>query len=205
MGLATFTELKAAVATWLRRTDLTADIPDFITLAEAQINRRLKNAKLVGVATATISDEYSDVPADFGGVVSFDLDTTPPTHLAGLAAPELADIARRINGVGRPAAYAVVGTQFRYAPAPDASYSAILTYYQRLVALSDAEPSNWVLEKHPDVYLYGALAQSAPYLRADERLSMWGGLFATALDDLITDVERDRAGARPARRMRSFG
>jgi len=35
MALTTYTELKASIADWLNRSDLTAAIPDFISLAEA--------------------------------------------------------------------------------------------------------------------------------------------------------------------------
>ena len=42
MALSTYTELKASVADWLNRTDLTSVIPDFIALAEAQIERTLR-------------------------------------------------------------------------------------------------------------------------------------------------------------------
>ena len=37
MALTTYTELKAAIADWLNRSDLTSQIPDFITLAEAEM------------------------------------------------------------------------------------------------------------------------------------------------------------------------
>jgi len=38
MSIATYSELQTAVADWMHRTDLTAKIPDFITLAESRIN-----------------------------------------------------------------------------------------------------------------------------------------------------------------------
>ena len=38
MALATYSDLKASVADFLNRTDLTSTIPDFIALAEADIN-----------------------------------------------------------------------------------------------------------------------------------------------------------------------
>lgn len=207
MALTSYTGLKNAIAGALRRTDLGDTIPDFITLTEAQTNRRLRDAKVVAVASATLSDEYSAVPDDFAGVVDFTLDTSPPTQLDGFAAHELAErIATCWSAAGRPRAYAVVGDAFRFAPAPDGSYTGLLTYYVKVPALSDAASSNWLLEKHPDVYFYGALLQAAPYLRDnDGRLASWSAFYEAAINDIITQAERDRFGARPARRMRSFG
>jgi len=37
MALTTYTELKSSLADWLNRSDLTSVIPDFISLAEAQM------------------------------------------------------------------------------------------------------------------------------------------------------------------------
>lgn len=45
MALDTYTGLKAAIASWLMRDDLTDAIPDFIMLAEARISRTLRVAE----------------------------------------------------------------------------------------------------------------------------------------------------------------
>ena len=42
MALTTYTELKTSIADWLNRTDLTAAIPDFITLAESKFRTELR-------------------------------------------------------------------------------------------------------------------------------------------------------------------
>jgi hypothetical protein len=59
-----------------------------------------------------------------------------------------------------------------------------------LAKLSDANTSNWLLERHPDVYLYGALLQAAPYLRDDERVALWTPLYGQAIEDMILQNER---------------
>ena len=41
MALSTFSELKTSVANYLNRDDLTAVIPDFITMAESDLNMNL--------------------------------------------------------------------------------------------------------------------------------------------------------------------
>ncbi len=81
MALTTYTELKASVADWLNRTDLTNVIPDFISLAEAQIERTLRTRQMIVRATASIDTEYSAVPADFLETKSIKLNTNPVTAL----------------------------------------------------------------------------------------------------------------------------
>jgi len=183
MALSTYSDLKTSVADWLRRSDLTSAVPDFITLAEAQMNRQLRVRPMMARVTATISDEYSATPSDLIEVRSITLAGEPLQYRTPMAMDLLAS---QDTAATQPTDYSVVGSELRYYPAPDTSYSAALLYWQRIPALSASNTTNWVLTNHPDAYLYGALVQSAPYLRADDRLAVWGGLFTQALADIKT-------------------
>src|SRR3954471_15834540 len=74
MALDSYANLKSALADWLNRADLTAAIPDFIALAEAQISRRLLLSgpvrRMLGRADLAVSEEFAALPADFLGVRS---------------------------------------------------------------------------------------------------------------------------------------
>jgi hypothetical protein len=67
MALANYTDLLASVAGWLNREDLTARIPDFVSLAEADFNRQLRVAAMVGRTTTTIAAGVSrfSLPTDW--------------------------------------------------------------------------------------------------------------------------------------------
>jgi len=62
MALANYTELKATIADFLDRTDLTTVIPAFIELAEAQMNRDIRHWRMEERATSNINTEYSNLP-----------------------------------------------------------------------------------------------------------------------------------------------
>src|SRR5262245_10780943 len=64
MAISTYSELQTAVANWLNRTDLTERIPEFVALAEAQMNRRLRVRQMVTRAEATLASAFVDVPSD---------------------------------------------------------------------------------------------------------------------------------------------
>lgn len=192
MSLSTYTELKAAVARWLRRDDLTADIPDFILMAEAQINRRLRVDPMVQVATAQIAAEYGTVPGDMISPIAYELTNAggqPIYELQPVSQNRMVEIAGCNLTAQQPRQYAIVGEQFRYTPVPDQAYTALFTYWKRLDALSDTNASNWLLARYPDAYLYGTLLQTAPFLKDDDRLGTWGALFKAVLDD-IEDADR---------------
>lgn len=191
VALATYDDLKAEIAGWLRRSDLTAEIPSFIAMAEAQMNRRLRVRPMIARLSANWSDEYVDLPDDFLSERLVKLTTGGSAVLRYLTAEEM-DSKVRAPTSGKPRFYALYGAELRLYPVPDQAYAAELVYLQAIPALSDSNPSNWLLAAHPDAYLYGALTQSAPYLRADQRLQTWTALFGAVLTDIET---ADRTGA----------
>ena len=198
MALDTYAALQTSVANWLQRTDLVPAIPDFITLAEAQMNRRLlKDGPVRQMLTrlaVSITDEFLSVPADFMGAKAFSLTDSIGTVSFDFAEPDqIENLKAQYNGqypttLVSPSVFTVTGGQFQFWPwssANAAPYSAELSYWQRIPALTDVATSNWVLANHPDAYLYGALLQSAPYLKEDERISVWANSFATILSDIV--------------------
>ena len=71
MALDSFANLKLSIADWLNRDDLTAVIPDFIKLAETQLNREIRHYKMHNKATANIETQYSATPTDWLQSVRF--------------------------------------------------------------------------------------------------------------------------------------
>jgi hypothetical protein len=191
MALNSYSALKASIADWLNRDDLTATIPDFISLAEAQLERRLPVQKRTQRSTATIDTQFSALPSDFVSAKSLVLTSTAPVQpLTFLTEDEMDSKKSVYQATGRPLFFALIGSQIEVLPIPDTGYTAELTYVATLAKLSDANTSNWLLERHPDVYLYGALLQAAPYLRDDERVAIWTPLYGQAIEDMILQNER---------------
>jgi len=183
VSISTFAELKANIADFLNRDDLTSSIPTFIALAEAQINRDLRHWKMKSRVSFTIDQEYEDLPSDWLETVSFNAGNKYPLKLA--SRETIAD--KRMGSedtAGTPEYYAHIADKFEFYPTPDDTYTGDLLYYQRLPALSDSNTSNWLLTDSPDVYLYGALIHSAPYLQEDGRAGTWAQLYGAAVQKL---------------------
>jgi len=206
MAITTYAELQAAVADWLNRQDLTATIPNFISLAEAQLNRELRHRKMITRATLTVDAQYENQPADFLETVRFQLNTNPITPLVYETPEQILEDSQAYVTSGQPMFFSTIGTQFQFLPVPDASYSAELMYYAQIPSLSVSNTSNWLLTEAPDVYLYATLIQSAPYLKEDERIGTWAGIYQRLLADLKVSDERARIGSsKLVARIRSFG
>ncbi|HET9159115.1 MAG TPA: hypothetical protein VFN88_00755, partial [Caulobacteraceae bacterium] len=146
---------------------------------------------------ATIADEYEALPVNYLSVQSIALVTDPvrplrfvdAETLLRMKADEAAWRANRALETGAdpapPAVYAIVGTELRFFPPPQAQYVCALTVFERLDRLTADNDSNWLLETFPHLYLYGSALHSAPYLGADERLATWQGLYEAGVEKLM--------------------
>ena len=207
MALTTYTELKTSIGDWLNRSDLTSVIPDFISLAEAQIERTLRTRQMIVRANASFDAQYGAVPSDFLEAKSLKLTSTnPQSPLSFLSIDALDAEMTKYTGSGKPKFFGVVGGQLRIVPTPDATYTTELTYYAKLAKLSNSNTSNWLLASSPDIYLYGALLQAAPYLQDDARIQTWATLYERALNDSQTADDRSASsGGALLTRAKTFG
>lgn len=197
MSLDTFANLKTEIAEWLDRSDLTAKIPTFITLCEAEMKRRLRRTSVR--TTMTISAEETTLASAIAELRSIHLETGSPSSDVPLriGTPEMVAErrARNAGATGRPTDACVVGGKLVVAPSPGQSYTARIVYFQTLTPLSDSETTNDVLEEAPDAYLYGSLMQAEPYLEHDERIPMWEKKFDKAMEQLLVVRDNEEHGA----------
>jgi hypothetical protein len=189
MAISTYSELQSAVGDFLNRQDLASVIPTFIALAEADLNRSIRHRSMLTRSTATIDTQFTALPTDFLEAKNIQLNSEPITVLRYVTM-EHADLVRQRNPTGQPVYYSIVGDTLEVVPVPDTSYTAELTYYKKITALSDSDTTNWLLSYHPDVYLYGTLMQSAPYLKDDQRIPIWGSLYRQYLADVNASSDK---------------
>lgn len=202
MAITTYAELKAAIADFLNRDDLSSVVPTFISLAEADIQRRVRHWRMEKRSTAELDTQYSAIPANFVEVIRFYVTSNDTKPLELISQAELLDRKRKnLNTSGSPSYYALTAGELEIYPVPDGTYDVELYYVSRIPALSDSNASNWLLEQYQDAYLYGALVHSAPYLNDDARAAVWAALYQSAIDAINAESERSKFGG-SGRRMK---
>jgi len=205
MPITTYTELKAAIADFLNRDDLSAVVPTFISLAEADIQRRVRHWRMEKRSAAELDTQYSAIPADFVEVIRFYVTSGDTKPLELISQGELLDRKRKsLNTSGSPSYYALTAGELEIYPVPDGTYNVELYYISRIPSLSDSNASNWLLDQYQDAYLYGALVHSAPYLKDDARATVWAALYQSAIDAINTESEKSKYGG-SGRRMKIRG
>jgi hypothetical protein len=196
MSLSNYSDLKTTVANYLGRSDLTAQIPTFISLAEIRLARQLRLRQMLKVvsSTTTAGDGTVGLPSDFLSVRDFYVDVSPRQPLSYLS-PSAFTRDARPHESGKPIFYTQRGLEFELAPQPDTAYVVVLLYYSKPTALSDTNPSNVFMANCPDALLYGALLEAEPYLMNDARLATWTQLYSSAITSLAeSDNSSEYAG-----------
>lgn len=201
MTIASYSDLKTAAADWLARNDIDpARASDFVSLYEARVNRLLHTMRMVKRIDLEAGQSVSTLPlpGDY-------LEGTALRHTDGALEQLTMETIAALGDIdpmrpaGRPARYAVVGTSLQLWPVPDQAYTLALTYYGGICPLSDAagRTTNWLLQKHPDAYLNGTIAEVCDYIDDDRKAQRYRAKADSILGEIQAQALRQKLGAGP--------
>mgnify|MGYP001810940934 CR=1 FL=1 len=158
MALATYQNLLDSVANYLGRSDLTSQIPDFVTLAELRLARDIRTRRMLKTATATmtVNDPTVGLPSDFLSIRDVFIQGLPRT-VVSYVSPSIFSSNARADQIGLPVFYTMRGNELEFAPKPDSAYVLQMLYYFKPVVLSSGNTSNEFLANYPDALLYASL------------------------------------------------
>jgi len=193
MAITNYTELQASIANFLARDDLTSQIPDFISLAEARMSREMEARSQEKRATAQLvaGDAFVSLPTDLRSIRLVKLNTNP-TEVLEYYTPTKVNEVYSSTGQGKPRGYTIIGGEIKFAPTPDSGYTAEIVYSEGVPDLSPTNSTNIILTRHPDAYLYGALAAASVYLMDDQKTTVYEQLFTRALTEIKREEERGK-------------
>ena len=202
MALDTYANLQTAVLDWMVRSELTGNVADWITLAEARLNRVLPavevDQSLSGSSSSREISLSSYSIVEIMAIYLIDLSTSDETELT-----QKADFART-NTNNKPKFWQhdpdATSPKLIFDCPLDQAYTFRMRYRQRF-ALSDSATTNWLLTNHSDIYLAAVLVWGSGFV---EKFSEAGG-FKAVLDEgipevrnIITQGKRAIAGVDPA-------
>ena len=199
-----YDNLVRGVGDWLARDDLSDQIPNFIWLAECDLQRdlmlRLNDQVTTGFSVA--GQEYIDLPPDYaeGFLLRWEDDSLPPVTVSSLDVVSRHQKGNQAQGQASsmPRVGAFHGNRVYLGPVPGAT-AFTLFYKSGAVHLGPQNQTNIILREYPDALLYGTLMHSAPYLGADERTMVWGQMFERAKESARQQEWRSRTGHGPLR------
>lgn len=188
MSLSTYADLKTSLTNWLKRSDLTSYLDDFISIGEARIAREIRAQIQEQRTTTTLltSTPYINLPTDYMEHRVLWISDNPKVKLEYLA-PEAFFERYNTSTTGKPRAFTIIGDEVRFGPSPDSAYTVELWYWKKLTSLSSAVHS--LFTNNPDLYLYAALCAATPFLKDDKRIQVWETYFGE-VRDMVNATER---------------
>ncbi len=180
-----YSELQSEVGKYLHRTDLTAQIPTFIGIAESYLFRELHIKELQVSVAGSTAGEYATLPADFGSVSRVVITYGGKNYtLDYLAVPESYTAIDPC-----PAYYSFENNQIRiWGAGTGQTYT--LSYIPAVAPLTNSNPTNWILENASDLYLYASALEGARYVRNQAEIDKLTPLILASLDSVKRFTER---------------
>ena len=173
MALSTYDELQTSMAKWLWRTgetDTEAYIPDMITMAEAHFNRVVRCDDMDAVsATLAVTSGAATMPTGFRQMRSVRSVDSPGCKLTYRPVDYIENLDDA--NTSEPKYWTRIGSELHIWPRVTTTLR--LRYRTVIPALADDNTSNWLLVKHPDLYLNGGLAMGEAFNMNDERIGFW--------------------------------
>lgn len=170
MAITSYAELQTAIASWLARSDLTANIPDFITLFEATACRELRVRPTETTATLTVTAGSASLPSDFLGVRRLTWTGSPNRDLEYVH-PSWLTVNYPTSGTGTPGVYTIEGGTIKVRPLDNTALE--LLYRAKTAAVIGT--LNWLFTNHPDAYLFGSLAEAYMFNKDPDNAAIWEG------------------------------
>jgi hypothetical protein len=184
-----YTSLQSDIAGWLNRTDLAAQIPSFIAIAESRFQLDVRAWQMLTPVTLTVLANAPSVavPADWLEwdrlyVNGLPLDYTTPDYMQ-----------RRIQegSTTDMHLFTMVGGNLIVGAPNPAAVSVQASYYARIPALATAASgTNWLLDTYPAVYLYGSLVGGFNYAGDDQDAAKYESGYATLVGDINSNAKK---------------
>jgi hypothetical protein len=177
-------------------TEVFEQIPRLINLAERAIAEKLKVQGFLINVTSTLDTGVSVYPKPnrWRETVSMNFGTlATPTSVTKnkrkFLLPRGYEYCRTYwpdsEAQGLPLFYADYNySWWLIVPTPVEVYPWQINYYQLPPLLDDTTQTNWLTNYAPNLLLYRCLLEATPFLKNDERIPVWQGMYQEQLDTI---------------------
>lgn len=181
MALLTYLDMKESVADWLNRSDLTAQIPDFITLANAEAQRKLDAPVTKQIINHTVTAAEATAKKFYVPFASNTIISITDSKGRSLKPVSFKEYQVYTQEAGDASVYASTGGEIYIGPPPTENDVFTIQYFD-----GDA---TWVFNYQglevcaiPEPILMGSLMYAYMYLKDDNRVSLYKAKFDEAIE-----------------------
>ena len=202
--MTTYSTLQADVALWSARTGLTAEIPSFIRLAEAEIGRTVRTMEMETDIVLNVAGTANSValPTGFLGFRHVFVRNARQPKAVYLSPDQFHEVNNRPKDGFRELLdgalnYTVEANLMRVDKPRGADDPIELdtTYFKQFDALSDTNTTHTLIQKHYDLYLWATLAQLWAFVMDAEEEQKSLTRYENIVDQIEgAEIKRRRSG-----------
>ena len=200
MTIGNYGDLKTSVQDYLNRADLAAYIPNFVRIAERRIHygsaapmdsQPVRVPAMQAQTTGTISNSAISFPTGFLETILLRITGNGRSWQAEYA--DHGTYTAYTNSGSPPTVYICLNNAIQVAGTGGGTYT--LDYYKAFDSLTADKDTNWLLTNAPDVYLFGALLESAPFISDLQMVQGWYSMFKSAVNSVNRITMKPGPGA----------
>lgn len=190
MTISNYSELQSAIADRVDRTDSGPQIVEAIEAATERLSRDLRVVDQEAIADATLTDEWTSLPSDFGGMRRVTADSA---RLEYYTPEKFQDIVESEASPAKPI-FTIEALNIRVYPAPTATdtLDVVMLYHRTVAPLVDPTDTNWVLDDHSDLYVAATMSEMCMRQKDYGAAQMWEGRAKDAILQVIIASRRRR-------------
>ena len=181
----TYSTLVTDVGAFLHRTDLISRVPNFIAWAEVNLFRELSVKELMTSAEITTASESANMPTSVNSISKVTISFNGTRYDLDYSGVPLSFT----DATPAPSCYSFENNAIRIPGAADGTVATVY-YTPKIDALSDSNPSNWILENAYDLYLLASTLEGSRYARNFPEVDRLEPLVASKLDAVKRYAER---------------
>lgn len=152
-AFADFLDLQTAVVEHVGNPSIADVFPRLVKLAEVTFNRRLRCREQITTASVVVTNGTGALPSDFQEIIGV---------YDGAGIEYIAQPLQVLKEAQSRGYYAISGSNI----VTKNDETLTLEYYAKVPTITDSlTDTNWLLQKHPGLYLYAVGAEAAKYLK----------------------------------------
>jgi hypothetical protein len=168
MALSTYSELVSAIDSWFMGRSLSAQADDIIALVTGYFNIKLRLREMETITDLSPTAGVYTLPTDY---VEYKRVVEKASMRRSLAyiSENAVDQMYPDRAGGLSMHFNIIGNSLYTFPL--STNNVELTYYKQIPLLSGSSTTNWLLTKHPGLYLHACQLYAAEFVKDDAEIS----------------------------------
>lgn len=190
----TYAEFKTYLTTFLWKNGdavVTNNLDNLIRLANAELGRKMKSEARHASDDITVDALDKDLPSDYDHIEQVTVKTLIMPPFKYITRGDMRAL-RNTTPTSIEPFYSLSNDTIMFSGPIESSPVEVTVDYYRTIPDYSVTDTSWVEDEYLDLYTYCVLKHASTFIREDERLPIWTGMYVDALESVNEEAEWDK-------------